>query len=98
MSENSAVSNLRHQAEQGLLLIKVAVVELIRASGNGLTNAKLAKALGLQSDYEGRHHGNLSWSILGLLLKEGKIEKMGKGQSARYVIAHSSQPIEIGGL
>ena len=61
------------RAQAGLELLKAAVLELAQANANGVTNAETAKSLGLQSDYAGGSKDYLSWSVLGLLMKEGKI-------------------------
>lgn len=63
------------KAQVGLDLIKAAMMECIAANPDGLQNADLAKYLGLQSDYGGGSKDYLSYSILGLLLKEGLIER-----------------------
>jgi hypothetical protein len=59
----------------GLDLLKEAVVELAKANVDGVTNADCAKALGLQSSYRGGAKDYLSFSILGLLLDEGRLER-----------------------
>ncbi len=59
----------------GLELIKSAVMELAKANPDGIKNSDAAKYLGLQSDYGGGAKDYLSYSILGILMKEGKIER-----------------------
>ncbi|MDQ1328668.1 MAG: hypothetical protein QG641_1953, partial [Candidatus Poribacteria bacterium] len=39
--------------QQGLALIKDAIIEYIREHPNGVTNAEIARNLGIESDYEG---------------------------------------------
>ena len=73
-------------AQQGLTLIKDAIVDYIREHPNGVTNAAIARDLRIESDYEGGHHSYLSWSVLGLLLREGRIHYEGKGRSKLYFI------------
>ena len=68
------------RAQMGLDLLKSAVVELAKANPDGIKNSDAAKYLGLQSDYGGGSKDYLSYSILGLLMKEGKIERSGKGK------------------
>ena len=58
-------------------MLKSAVMELARANPNGIRNADAAKYLGLQSDY-GSGADYLSYSILGLLMKDGQIERVEK--------------------
>lgn len=61
------------QAQLGLSMLKGAVVKMTDANPSGLTNSEVASSLGLRSDYRGRQKDYLSYSILGLLLREGKI-------------------------
>jgi hypothetical protein len=42
---------------------------------SGVTNSDVVKGLGLQSDYGGGSKDYLSFSILGLLMREGRIER-----------------------
>ena len=66
------------KAQMGLELIKSAVMELAKANPGGIKNSDAAKYLGLQSDYGGGSKDYLSYSILGILMKEGKIERIEK--------------------
>lgn len=63
------------KAQMGLELIKSAVMELAKANKNGIKNSDAAKYLGLQSDYGGGSKDYLSYSILGILMKEGRMER-----------------------
>jgi hypothetical protein len=65
------------RAQIGLELIKTAIAELIRTNPDGITNADAASVLGLRSDYRGHQKDYLSYSILGLLLREGTIRREG---------------------
>lgn len=67
----------REQAQQGVSLIKSAILNLLYRSSGGLTNADISHALGLRSDQNGNHKNMLAWSILGILMKEGKVRKNG---------------------
>jgi hypothetical protein len=71
------------RAQIGLLLLKTAVLELAQANPAGITNAEAAKTLGLQSEYSGGSKDYLSWSVLGLLMREGKIVR--RSPSRRHV-------------
>ena len=66
------------KAQMGLELIKSAVMELAKANPEGIKNSDAAKYLGLQSDYGGGSKDYLSYSILGILMKEGRIERTEK--------------------
>ena len=63
------------KAQMGLELIKAAIMELAKANPDGIKNSDAAKYLGLQSDYGGGSKDYLSYSILGILMKEGRIER-----------------------
>ncbi|MEJ8801090.1 GIY-YIG nuclease family protein [Pontibacter sp. H249] len=68
------------RAQMGLELLKSAVVELAKANPDGIKNSDAAKYLGLQSDYGGGSKDYLSYSLLGILMKENKIERSNKGK------------------
>ncbi len=63
------------KAQMGLELIKSAVMELAKANPEGIKNSDAAKYLGLQSDYGGGSKDYLSYSVLGILMKEGRLER-----------------------
>lgn len=74
------------RAQIGLALIKSAVLELVTANKAGITNSDAAKVLGLQSDHSGSQRDYLTYSILGLLLRERKItiSSAGANKSRMY--------------
>lgn len=61
------------KAQMGLELIKSAIMEMAKANKKGISNSDAAKYLGLQSDYGGGSKDYLSYSVLGLLMKDGKL-------------------------
>lgn len=61
------------KAQMGLALLKDAILELAAANAMGIRNADAAKHLGLQSSYKKAQKDYLTWSILGLLLQEGRM-------------------------
>lgn len=61
------------RAQLGLQFLKSAVLELAGANPAGISNSDAASLLGLRSDYKGKQKDYLSYSVLGLLLREGKI-------------------------
>lgn len=69
-------SGVKEKAQIGLGLIKEAVLELAQANPNGITNSETASVLGLRSDYGGGSKDYLSYSILGLLMRDGKIQRV----------------------
>lgn len=73
-------SGAREKAQLGLTLLKDAVLELARANTLGITNAEVASLLGLRSDYGGGSKDYLSYSVLGLLMRDGKLERAPSGR------------------
>jgi len=63
------------KAQMGLDFLKSAVMELAKANPNGISNSDAAKYLGLQSDYGGGSKDYLSYSLIGLLMKEGRLQR-----------------------
>jgi hypothetical protein len=63
------------KAQLGLQLLKDAIVEFAAANKEGVGNSDVASLLGLRSDCRGRQKDYLSYSILGLLLREGHITR-----------------------
>lgn len=78
-------SGVAEKASIGLDLIKDAIVELAKANVDGVTNADCAKALGLQSNYRGGAKDYLSFSVLGLLLEEGRLKRDDEKAKRRHV-------------
>ena len=69
-------SGVKEKAQIGLELIKEAILELAKANPKGITNSEAASVLGLRSDYGGGSKDYLSYSILGLLMRDGKIRRV----------------------
>lgn len=63
------------RAQLGLDMLKSAIMELARANPQGIRNSDASKYLGLQSNYGGGAKDYLSYSILGLLMKDGQLER-----------------------
>lgn len=61
------------KAQMALEFMKSAVMELAKANPEGISNSDAAKYLGLQSDYGGGSKDYLSYSVIGLLMKEGRL-------------------------
>ncbi len=66
------------RAQGGLSLLKQAVLDLVVANPGGVSNADVASSLGLRSHYMGASKDYLSYSLLGLLMNEGRIHKKGR--------------------
>jgi len=71
-------TGVAERAQIGLELLEAAVLELAVANPAGVTNSDVAHSLGLQSDYLGGSKDYLSWSVLGLLMREGKVIRVEK--------------------
>ena len=52
-----------------------AVIALL-SNYDGLTNTEIAEELNLHSSHEGRQKDYLTYSILGILMENGKVEKI----------------------
>lgn len=70
------------KARVGLSLIKEAIVACVNSNPQGISNTEVARELDLESNFEGEQQNYLSWSVLGLLVNEGRIryEKKGRGR------------------
>jgi hypothetical protein len=64
------------KAQLGLKLLKDSINLLAEENPNGVTNSDCSHYLGLQSDNEGKQQDYLTYSIIGLLLKEGVFESI----------------------
>ncbi len=73
------------RAQLGLQMLKSAVLEMAVANPAGVSNSDVASLLGLRSDYHGKQKDYLSYSVLGLLIREGKMERKGEAGRPRHV-------------
>lgn len=65
----------KEKSQIALSMLKDAVLELVKANAAGVSNSDVASVLGLRSDYGGGSKDYLSFSILGLLMRDGKITR-----------------------
>jgi hypothetical protein len=65
----------KERAQLGLQLLKTAILEFARANPRGITNADTASVFGLRSDYGGGSKDYLSYSLLGLLMRDGLLKR-----------------------
>lgn len=72
------------KSQMALELMKSAVMELAKANPAGITNSDAAKYLGLQSDYGGGSKDYLSYSVIGLLMKEGRLVR---NQNRKHMVS-----------
>jgi len=69
-----------------IALLKEAVLETIKKYPKGIGNSQIARKLKIESDFEGKHKDYLSWSIIGLLVNEGKVKYKKIGSRRLYFV------------
>ncbi len=67
------MNNDEKLAAEGLKLIKEAILDLLKKHPEGIGNSEIAKKLKLESDFQGKQKNYITYSVLGLLIKENKI-------------------------
>jgi hypothetical protein len=72
------------KSQLGLKLLKDAIALLAEENPDGVTNSDCSHYLGLQSDNEGNQQDYLTYSVIGLLLKEGILESTKSNNRRRY--------------
>jgi len=72
------------KARQGLTFLKEAILEIIGNHSDGIGNSDIARQLSLESDFEGSQKNYLSWSIIGLLVNDGKVKYKKVGSRKLY--------------
>ena len=77
-------SGALEKAQLGLKLLKDSISLLSEENPDGITNSDCAHYLGLQSDNEGKQQDYLTYSVLGLLIKEGSLESYRSGNKRKY--------------
>ena len=65
----------KEDAKKGLDLIRGSILTELRTADEGMGNSELAIRLGLRSDVGGKQKDYLTYSVLGLLLRDGKVEQ-----------------------
>lgn len=65
----------KEKAQLALSLLKSTILELARSNKNGITNSDAASALGLRSDYGGGSKDYLTYSVFGLLMRDGLLRR-----------------------
>jgi hypothetical protein len=68
-------SGVKERLKVGLGLLKEAELQFAKANSDGITNSDTASVLGLRSDYGGGSNYYLSYSLLGILMREGKLSR-----------------------
>lgn len=78
------------KAQIGINLLKDALEEFAEANPEGITNSDSAHYLGLQSDNDGKQQDYLTYSVLGILLKESRIISIKDGSRRKYKYAKNT--------
>lgn len=68
------------KSQFGLSFLKDAILEFIEANPDGIKNSEFAHFLNLHSDNNGKQKDYLTYSVLGILMRENKIEKDKNGR------------------
>lgn len=68
------------KSQLGLRFLKESTLEFIEANDLGIKNAELARYLDLHSDNNGKQKDYLTYSLLGILMRDNKIYKTEKGR------------------
>jgi hypothetical protein len=66
----------QQQAQAGLQQIEAAILALLAQHPDGLTNAEIAKSLGIETGEPGEHRNMLSWSIVGRLIRCARVKRV----------------------
>lgn len=64
------------RAKAAKLEMEAAILEYLAGRPDGAINNEVARDLGLESDFQGRQKNYLSYSLLGGLLKQGRIVRV----------------------
>lgn len=72
------------KASAALVALKEAILEHLANHPEGLGNSEIARDLGLESDFQGKQRNYLSWSVIGLLVNEGRVVYEKRGRNAFY--------------
>ncbi len=75
------------KSKQAVSLLKDAIIETIKQNPTGIGNSDIARLLKLESDFEGSQRNYLSWSIIGLLVNEGKVKYKKVGSRKLYFVS-----------
>jgi hypothetical protein len=75
------------RAQMGLALLKEAVCDALAGKPEGMGNAEIARALEIRSKYGAKTEDYLSWAVLGMLVGEGAVRRLGRN----YVLGTSPQ-------
>lgn len=75
------------KSNEGLALLKEALIDYLAKHPEGVGNSDLARDLGLESDFQGKQKNYLSWSVIGLLVNEGRVQFFKNGRNVYYKLS-----------
>ncbi|MBB6328258.1 hypothetical protein FHS59_003901 [Algoriphagus iocasae] len=78
--------DIKEKSIYAVSLLKEAILEVIKQNPEGIINNEIARLLKLESDFEGNQKNYLSWSVVGLLVNEGKVKYKKVGSRKLYFI------------
>ena len=73
----------RKLAQEGLRNIQNAILNVLESEPQGVKNAEIADRLGLRSSIRGGHKNYLTYSVLGILMKDGRVTQ---NEAKRWVL------------
>lgn len=74
---------IESRTQMALAILKESVLDLLSANPDGLTNSDVTNTLGLHSSYRGGSKNYLAYSILGILMEEGRVTRIGAKHTTR---------------
>ena len=72
--ERDDMSKLPERSKAARVELECCIVDLLRLHPEGLRNPAIARALCLESDFMGRQKNYLTYSLLGGLIEQGRID------------------------
>jgi len=72
------------KAADGLALLKESIIEKVASLPDGVGNSEIARLLQLESDFQGKQRNYLTWSVIGLLVNEGRLVQEKRGRNVFY--------------
>jgi hypothetical protein len=67
-------------ARQAIKDLEEAIVSLLKRSPDGLTNAEIARELGIETGEPGQHRNMLTWALVGRLERSARVERVQNGR------------------
>jgi len=82
------MNNLSARSKKALEELEMCVEQLLQDSPEGLRNSDIADALGLRSSMNGSQKDYLTYSVLGILMQQGRVIKdLDRAHSVVYRVA-----------